>query len=70
MIAAAAFTFMNWLVPLSNNGDRTFFELWGGSASAKLTPIGRLQHGEFSDDEGVLEEPGNGTILYWAKRME
>ena len=49
---------------------KTFFELPGGSASAKLMPIEKPQHGEFSEDEGVLEEPGNETILYWAKRME
>jgi hypothetical protein len=33
-------------------------------------PSGKRQYGEFSDDEGVLEEPGDGTILYWAKQME
>ena len=42
----------------------TLFELRGGSASARLMPSGRRQHGEFSEDEGVFEEPGNGTILY------
>jgi hypothetical protein len=71
VIAAAASTLMNSLVPLRKNGEpRAFFELSGGSVFGDLQPVGRRQHEELNEDEGVPAAPGKRTVLRRVKRLE
>jgi hypothetical protein len=71
VIAAAASTSMKSLVPLRKSGEpRAFFELSEGSAFGDLPPVGRRQHEELIEDEGVPAAPGKRTVLRRVKRLD
>jgi hypothetical protein len=62
---------MKLLVPLGKHSEaRAFFKLSVASAFGDLLPVGRRQHEELIEDEGVPAAPGNRTLLRRAKRME
>jgi hypothetical protein len=71
VMPASVFTPLKLLAPVIKHSEATaFFELSGESAFGELLPVGRPQHEDLNEDEGVPAEPGNGAVLCRVKRLE